>query len=66
MTDLTDPNHPTVIEALERSCDVCGAVKGQPCVHAIYRDRSLSEDAGGRIVHFGRLVDRRRQPKEDA
>ena len=47
--------------ALGWSCDICGAGKGVLCRNTIRPDEPLP----GRVVHEGRLLDRRRQPKID-
>jgi hypothetical protein len=46
--------------ALSWRCDVCDAKANVPCMNPIDPDRPLP----GRLVHFARLVDRRREPKE--
>lgn len=60
--DITDPTSPAVLAALAWSCDLCQARKGELCTNPINPDLPLP----GRVVHLGRLVDRRRQPKEKA
>lgn len=57
----TDCNSPQVKEAVLRSCDICHVPAGTLCRNTIQPNKPLP----GRVVHFGRLVDRRRQPKED-
>lgn len=57
--DITDPASPLVQAALQWSCDICQAPKGQLC-----RNTILDEPLPGRVVHLGRLVDRRRERKE--
>ena len=53
--DLTDPDSPTVIDAVNaRSCDICGAPKGQLCTNPIRPGQPLT----GRIIHIGRTEPR--------
>ncbi|ABE67574.1 hypothetical protein SEA_SANDALPHON_73 [Mycobacterium phage Sandalphon] len=44
-----------------RSCDICKAPKGKPCMNTILPGKPLP----GRVIHFGRLTDRNREPKGD-
>ncbi|AGT12487.1 hypothetical protein HAMULUS_78 [Mycobacterium phage Hamulus] len=44
-----------------RSCDICKAPKGKPCSNTISPGKPLP----GRVIHFGRLTDRNREPKGD-
>lgn len=50
-----------VQDALTRSCDLCQAPKDQIC-----HDPISGGPMPDRQVHFGRLIDRRREPKEKA
>lgn len=43
------------------SCDVCKAKRGQSCVNKIRPGEPLP----GRPIHLARLVDRRREPKDE-
>lgn len=52
--DLTDPDDPRIMAALNRSCDICRAPVGQPCTNPIRPGHPLP----GRLVHLGRLEDR--------
>ncbi len=54
--NITDPDDPAVQTSLTRTCDLCQAPKGQLCTNPISPDVPLP----GRVVHLGRLVDRRR------
>jgi hypothetical protein len=38
------------------SCDLCGATPGSLCL----KREGFVSDLAGRVVHFGRLVDRRK------
>ncbi len=53
---VADPNDPRVGEALSWSCDLCGAKPGLLCL----KREGFVGDLAGRVVHFGRLSDRRR------
>ncbi len=46
-----------VAVALGWSCDICGATEGNLCTNPIEAGKPLP----GRQVHFGRLMDRRRE-----
>ena len=58
--DLSNPDSPEVQQALAWTCDVCQAKRGELCRNTIRPDQPLP----GRSVHYARLVDRRREPKE--
>lgn len=60
--EITNPTDPRVTAAITWSCDICKAKRGQPCTCPIC-DQPLT--VHGRIVHYGRLIDRRRENKED-
>lgn len=62
MPDVTNPADPQVVAALGWSCDICLAPKGVVCRNPIRPGEVLP----GRVVHFGRLVDRRRERKDAA
>ena len=50
-----DPQAPHVVEAVNaRSCDLCGARKGELCRNTIRPNDPIP----GRVVHFARLFDR--------
>jgi hypothetical protein len=53
---LTDPTDARIVAALSRTCDLCKARIGQLCTNTIQPKQKLP----GRIVHLGRLVDRRK------
>ena len=53
---LRDPTDERVQAALGWSCDICKARIKHLCTNPIHPDRDLP----GRVVHYGRLVDRRR------
>lgn len=59
---LTDPNDAAVQRSLTWTCDLCGAAKGELCRNTIHPGEPLP---GGRLVHIGRMTDRRREPKGD-
>lgn len=59
--DISSPTDPAVLASLAYSCDLCQAPKGQLCRNTIQPGKPLP----GRAVHYGRLVDRRRDRKED-
>lgn len=59
MNWLTDPADPRVVASLEWTCDLCKARIKHLCTNTI----NPGEPLPGRLVHFGRLVDRRREPK---
>ena len=52
-----DLNDQRVQAALQWSCDICGAPKGEPC----HKRDGIFQDLAGRVIHIGRLVDRRRK-----
>lgn len=52
---LLDANDPRVQAALNWSCDICKAKVKHLCTNPIRPKDPLS----GRVVHYGRLVDRR-------
>lgn len=54
---LADPDDPRVQASLEWTCDLCSARKKHLCTNPI----RPTEPLPGRVVHFGRLVDRRRE-----
>ncbi len=53
---IADANDPRVQEALGWSCDLCGAASGVLCV----KREGFTGDLAARVIHFGRLVDRRK------
>ena len=53
---LADPTDPRVQESLGWSCDICKARIKHLCTNTIRRAKPLP----GRVVHFGRLIDRRK------
>lgn len=59
---LLDPDGAEVAAALGWSCDVCKVPAGQLCRNSIDPRKPLA----GRLVHFARLHDRRREPKDDS
>lgn len=60
---LSDPADPRVVRAVDGwSCDLCGAPRNEPCRNTIRPGAPLP----GRVVHIGRLTDRRREAKEDS
>jgi len=62
LEDLAVADNPRVLAAIAaRSCDICGARRGEPCRNTIQPNQPLP----GRSVHFGRLVDRSRQKGDD-
>lgn len=52
--DLTDPDSPTVLDALTRPCDICHTPPGQLCRNTIQPGHPLP----GRLVHHGRTSPR--------
>ena len=61
--DVADPADPAVVAAVAGwSCDICRAPRRVLCCNPIRPWEPLP----GRVVHFGRLVDRRREPKDAA
>ncbi len=56
---VADPNDTRVRGALSWSCDLCGAKPGSLCL----KREGFVGDLAGRVVHFGRLLDRRRGGK---
>lgn len=59
LPDLANPDDPVVAASLAWTCDVCKAAKGVLCVNPIE-----PAPLPGRVVHYGRLHDRRREAKE--
>lgn len=58
MNWLLDETDPRVQAALNWSCDICKARVKHLCSNTIRPGDALP----GRVVHFGRLIDRRRVP----
>lgn len=56
---LLDPHDPRIRACLEWTCDICKARIHQLCTNTIQPDEPLP----GRLVHFGRLVDRRQEKR---
>lgn len=54
---LRDPTDPRVQQALGWTCDICAARVKHLCSNTIDPDRELP----GRVIHYGRLTDRRRK-----
>jgi hypothetical protein len=52
--EITDPNSPTVQEALTRRCDQCLAPVGVLCV----KRGGIQQDLLGRQIHIGRMSDK--------
>ena len=53
---LADPHDARVLEALGWTCDICKARIKHLCTNTI----RPSEPLPGRVVHYGRLIDRRK------
>lgn len=60
LAGIDNPDSPLVARALAWSCE-CGAKTGELCRNTIRKGEPLP----GRVVHYARLVDRRRKPKAD-
>jgi hypothetical protein len=59
---IHNADDPRVIHAQnDRTCDLCLAPKTKPCTNTINPDEPLA----GRVIHYARLVDRRREKKAD-
>ena len=54
---LADPNDHRVRNSLAWTCDLCNAAKQQLCANPLHPGKPLP----GRIIHLGRLIDRRRE-----
>ena len=54
---LADPTDPRVRESLQWTCDICKSRIKHLCTNTIRPDEPLP----GRVVHLGRLIDRRRE-----
>jgi len=52
---LADPTDDRVQACLEWTCDLCAARIKHLCTNPIHPDKPLP----GRVVHYGRLIDRR-------
>jgi len=59
IVSIADPDSPLVQAALQWTCDVCKAPKHKLCTPTI------GDTLPGRVIHFARLVDRRREAKGD-
>lgn len=54
---IADPRSKEVAAVLEWSCDICKARVKHLCTNTIRPGQPLP----GRVVHYGRLIDRRKQ-----
>lgn len=54
---LADPDDARVQAALAWTCDLCNAGKKHLCTNTI----RIGEPLPGRVIHYGRLLDRRRE-----